>query len=284
MFLRNMMADLFGRSAYSKTPGAFNPYFQYKIGAYQPDHYLYFPKEPYALRYQNEIFNKLYEYKGYDIRIYLDFHYSAYKDKHDFLRFLQYEIFDRLKLRSKNVHQQKLQSAHKWVSEKQQELQSLQETALKQEIEEGVREIIGVGKAAISQKDFENATQVLSKKLSDHIEQIMTSTEERLETLTGSFVTGNIELNNHNHLEKLLQLFILLQTVQAPPQIARGEQLFKRFSSTDLASILHLHFAAFKNKKINTLQVKIREATERLNPNNPKVQKLTEALQDFFYK
>jgi len=112
----------------------------------------------------------------------------------------------------------------------------------------------------------------------------MTSTEERLETLTGSFVTGNIELNNHNHLEKLLQLFILLQTVQAPPQIARGEQLFKRFSSTDLASILHLHFAAFKNKKINTLQVKIREATERLNPNNPKVQKLTEALQDFFYK
>jgi hypothetical protein len=279
-----MMADLFGRSAYSKTPGAFIPYFQYKIGAYQPDHYLYFPKEPYALRYQNEIFNKLYEYKGYDIRTYLDFHYSDYKDKHDFLRFLQYEIADRLKLKSRKTHGQKLQSTQEWVSEKQHELQVIQEAALKQEIEEGVWEIIGESQAGGSQKDFENATHALSKKLNDHIEQIMISTEERLETLTGSFVTGNIELNNHNHLEKVVQLFILLQTVQAPPQIARAEQLFKRFSATDLASILHLHFATFKNKKINTLQVKIREATERLNPNNPKVQKLTEALEDFFYK
>ena len=62
MFLRNMLADFGNRSAYSKTTGTFIPYFQYKIGAYQPDYYLYFPKEPYIRRYHNEIFNKLYEY------------------------------------------------------------------------------------------------------------------------------------------------------------------------------------------------------------------------------
>ena len=111
----------------------------------------------------------------------------------------------------------------------------------------------------------------------------MASTEERIEALTGSFVTGNIEMNNHNHLEKVIQLFILLQTVQAPREILKAEQLFKKFSATDIASILHLHFGAFKNKKINTLQVKIREASERLNPNNSKVEKLTRALQEFFY-
>jgi hypothetical protein len=53
MILRNMLASV--------------PYFQYKIGPYQPDQYLYFPKEPFALRYKNEIFNKLHEYTGYDI-------------------------------------------------------------------------------------------------------------------------------------------------------------------------------------------------------------------------
>ncbi len=87
MFFRNMLADFGERSAYSKAPGGFIPYFRYKIGSYQPDYYLYFPKEPYTIRYQNEIFNKLREYKGYDIITYLDFHYSAYKDKHSFFAF-----------------------------------------------------------------------------------------------------------------------------------------------------------------------------------------------------
>src|ERR1700680_2912479 len=97
MFLRNMLADFGERSGYTKTPGNFIPYFQYKIGEYQPDHYLYFPSESFALRYKNEIFNKLNEYTGYDIIKFLEFHYSAYSDKPDFLRFLNYEISQRLK-------------------------------------------------------------------------------------------------------------------------------------------------------------------------------------------
>jgi hypothetical protein len=114
MFLRNMAADLFGRSAYSKTPGSFIPYFLYRIGQYQPDEYLYFPKEPYSVRYYNEMFNKLYEYKGYGIITYLQFHYAAYLGKNDFLRFLQYEIADRLKRRLQKVNRLKLQAAAEW--------------------------------------------------------------------------------------------------------------------------------------------------------------------------
>src|SRR5256885_7285080 len=95
MFWRNVLATFGERSGYSTEPGQFVPYFQYKIGPYQTDLYLYFPKEPYALRYNNEIFNKLLEFTGYDIIKYLDFHYAAYSNKQDFLRFLQYELSDR---------------------------------------------------------------------------------------------------------------------------------------------------------------------------------------------
>jgi hypothetical protein len=263
MFLRNMLADFGNRSADCKIPGNFTLYFQYRIGNYQPEFYLYFPKEPFQTRYKNEVFNKLQEYTGYGMINYLDFHYSNFPVKRDFLRFLQYESSSRLKQKPGISFRQKLQIALEWVAEKQQDLRGSLQKDNKEEI------------------DFSAAA--MAKKLSDHIEQIMTNTEIRMENLTGSFISGDIELNNHNHLEKLIQLLILLQTVQAPKQISKTEQLFKKFSATDIASILHLHFGAFKDKRINTLQVKIREAGERLNHNNPRVERITIALQEFFY-
>ena len=282
MFLRNMWADFMSRS-FSSTTGSFTPYFQYKIGPYQSDFYLYFPKEPFAARYKNEIFNKLQEYSGYDLIKYLEFHYTKYPDKTDFLRFLQYELSERLARNSGKSRQQKLLHIREWVREKQGELRQQRESELKGKIDQEVKELFSHGNINASQKEVEQATQALSQKLTEYMEQLLDNTEERLESLTSSYFTGNIELNNHNHLEKVIQLFILIQTVQAPPKIARGEQLFRKFSATDIASILHLHFEAFKDKRINTLQVKIREGGERLNLGNPKVQKLSAALQDFFY-
>jgi hypothetical protein len=111
----------------------------------------------------------------------------------------------------------------------------------------------------------------------------MAETEKGIKGLTESFATGNIELNNHNHEEKLIQLLILLQQVQAPPQQARAEQLFKRFTATDIAAILYLHFEAFRDNKINTLQRKVGDQGVGIKANHPKVKKLTEALQEFFY-
>src|SRR5215204_4345022 len=137
MFLRNMLAD-FGKRSANSTNGKPTPYFQYRIGNYQPDYYLYFPKEPSRIQYKNEIFNKLQEYNGYDLINYLDFHFMLFGDKSDFLRFLQYEISDRLKRKSRETFRQKLQCALEWVAEKQQELLSSQATKPKGEMDQGV--------------------------------------------------------------------------------------------------------------------------------------------------
>lgn len=100
-----------------------------------------------------------------------------------------------------------------------------------------------------------------------------------MKELTGAFITGNIQLNNRNDENKIIKLSIFIQELQA----TGSQQLFKKFSSTDIASILHLHFEAFKNKKINTIQKKISELTEQLHTtNSQKVKNLEAALQDFF--
>ena len=282
MFIRNMLADFGERSTFSKTPGNFNPYFQYKIGQYQADLYLYFPAEPYALRYKNEIFNKLNEYSGYDIIKFLEFHYAAYSDKTDFLRFLHYEISERLKHHSPESRHLKLQSALDWVTEKKRELQQAQEEQLRAEIENGVQAIIQ-NQPTVKPEEADYQIKTLSDKLSSHIEKVMAETEKGIRDLTGSFASGNIQLNNRNHEDKIIQVLILLQQVQAPPQLARAEQLFKRFTASDIASILHLHFDAFRDNKINTLQRKVGDQQERIKASHPKVKKLNEALQEFFY-
>ena len=139
IFWRNVLASFGERSGYSKEPGGFVPYFQYRIGPYNADLYLYFPKEPFSLRYKNEIFNKLHEFTGYDIIKYLEFHYSAYPDSQDFLRFLHYEISERLKGDAKNA---RLLSALSWVTEKRTEYQKKGEQDLRSEIEQSVQAII----------------------------------------------------------------------------------------------------------------------------------------------
>ena len=286
-FLRNVLATFGFRTGYTGEPGGFTPYFSYKIAPYQKDYHLYFSKEPFALRYQNEIFNKLLEYQGYDIIRYLEFHYSLYPDKPEFIRFLQYELTDRLKRKGGN--ERKLQAALEWINEKQVEgkrelTKKIEEeqTVLKQELKIGVQTIIA-NNSNSDASDREREVQLLIEKLSGHIERLMKTAENDLRDLTSSFNTGTIEFNNRNHEDALIQLLVLLQNVQASATKQKGEQLFKKFSSTDIAAILMLHFAAFKDKKTNTLQKKVGEQAERLNYKNPKVKQLMDALEAFFY-
>lgn len=282
MFLRNMISDLFGRSGNYNAPGTFIPYFQYKIGDYQTDHFLYFQKEPFGLRYYNEFFNKLNEYFPGHIPDYLEFHFSAYSDKQGFLKFLRHEISGRLKQKIGKTRSQKLEIAQEWVWEKLRELHSQQQIALKLEIEKDVREILPA-ETTVNFENIENIAKTLSERLADHIDHIMVSTEERMQTLTESYITGNIGLVNKNHEEKVMKLFKLIQKVQAPQHVAKAEQLFGKFSDTDIAAILRLHFEAFKSKRLNTVQTNIKSADERIPDKSPKVQKLEEALQQFFY-
>ena len=66
LLLRNMLSALVGFPA-SLAKNNFIPYFQYKIGIYKQDYYLYFAGPPNNIRYTNDIFNKLHQYDGYDI-------------------------------------------------------------------------------------------------------------------------------------------------------------------------------------------------------------------------
>lgn len=278
MFLRNMLADFGNRTAYSTSPTTITPYFQYKIGKYQPDYYLYFPKQPYLLQYKNEIVNKLCEYSGYDAIQYLEFHYTLFEQKNEFLRFLQYELSERLKQGVRKSRQVKLQVGLEWIAEKQAAFRDNQQKEFKQEIEQEIRSTFN-GQPENS-KEIDSLVQSLSDKFAQRIEALMSGAEEKIETLAGSFTTGNIELNNRAYLEKLIQLHILIQQLKAP---GKGEQLFKRYSSIDLASILNLHYEAYKNKKPNTVQVEVKKCYDSINNKNPKWLQLEQALNDFMY-
>lgn len=277
IFFRSVIRDFGGRTAYTRADKSFSPYFQYKIGPYQKDYHLYFPKEPFIRLYVNEIFNKLCEYDGYDIIRYLEFHYAAYENKPDFLRFLRYEISDRMN-RVKRSWTLKLQSALAWVEERQQEYKREQEARLQEEIQTGIREIV-TSQPAISATEIDNQILEFSQKLGGRLEKIMDTTEQNIKELTSSFHTGNIKLNNRNDENKIIQLFIFIQELKT----AGSQQLFKSISSTDLAYIFNLHFEAFKDKRPNTIQKKISELTEQLHTtNSQKVKNLEAALQDFF--
>jgi len=43
---------------------------------------------------------------------------------------------------------------------------------------------------------------------------LVATTEERTEAITDAYITGHIQLNNHNHLEKVAQLFYLIQNIR----------------------------------------------------------------------
>lgn len=284
MLTRNMLTDLWERPKSANKQAKFIPYFQYIIGKYDSDEYLYFPKEPYAEQYKNEVFNKLLEYTGYDLINYLEFHYTRYPNKQDFLRFLEYELSERLMSRRiSQERQRKNQSALNWVIERKQEIQQAHEKQIRAEIEQGVQNIIHNG-ASANPQEMDKLIQDLSEKLNSHVETITAETEKGVQSLTGIITRGNIQLNNRVHEDKLIQLLILLQEVKAPPQQSKTEQLFKKFPASDIAAILYLHFEAFNDNKLPTVQRKVTEQSDRIKPNQAQIKKLTEALQEFFYQ
>lgn len=266
-------------SGYSKTPGGFVPYFQYKIGPYESDLFLYFLKEPFSLRYKNEIFNKLNEYSGYDIIRYLEFHYAAYEDKQDFLRFLYYELSERLK---RSPKKRGLISAMSWVAEKKEESQKSETKDLRSEIRNGVQDILRSQPTA-SPQEIDQRIAEFSKKLEEHLGRVMSEAERGVMDLTGAFTAGRVKLNNRNHKEKVIQALILLSQVRAPRETAKGEKLFEKFDNIDVAAILHLHFQGFGDGKFGTVQGWVGDQVEIIKPDHPKVKRLADALEGFFY-
>ena len=209
----------------------------------------------------------------------MEFHYDAYTDPGDFLRFLKYEIGERLRALPKD---RALLSAQAWVIEKLDDLKKSQQEQIRQDIEQVVQGIVNKQPTA-SPQDVEHYVSVLVQKFTDHMDRVTSETEQGIKGLTGSFVTGDIELNNQNHEGRLMQVFIILQELTAPVNVSKSDHLFKRCSDTDLAAMLHLHFKAFKGKKITTVQREIGGLRPKIKEGSPKIKKLNDALEQFFY-
>lgn len=118
IFFRSFFTVIGDRSPYAAKATEFTAYFLYKVGDFQEDYTLYFSKQPYLQQYKNEIFNKIYEYTGYDLIRYPEFHYQAFEDKADFIRFLQYEVTERIRQGRPKSHLLNLETTADWLTEK----------------------------------------------------------------------------------------------------------------------------------------------------------------------
>ena len=231
----------------SKQP--LTPYFQYRIGPYQRDHFLYFRQEPSWLRYKYEAFDKMNSMAGYDISRFLDFHHSAYPDKEDFRRFLRYEITARVASLKKHPKyaDHEYEVVLNWLQE-QEQLEQL--------------EAAKIAAAAVTNGD-------------DRVSDLL---EEKLAEAHRSFA-GKIVINGPQQMERLIKLLILVKDLRAPGK--EVETLFSSFSTTDLAAILR-QFTELHDHKINTLQKKITECNDAMR-RDTRVGSLEEALTRYFY-
>jgi hypothetical protein len=222
------------------------PYFQYKIGPYQSDHFLYFKREPSWLRYKWEAFSKMNSLKGYDLPRFLEFHYSAYPDKVDFRRFIRYEMaaLEAYIRKHPKVSDHEYTVVLRWLEEKEQQ-------------------------AAATTK----AVPVLQTE--DRVAELV---EENLAELHRSFA-GKIVISGPQQLERLIQLLVVVKDLRAPGKA--GEALFASFSTTDLAAILR-QFTELREYKVNTLQKKIAECNEALR-RDARIGPLQEALTHYFF-
>ena len=251
IFFRSMLASFGFRSPYSQKEYEFEPYFQYSIGPYKMDYILYFPKQPYKQLYKNEIFAKMEEYSGHDLTNYLDFHYATYKDKKEFIRFLRYEATERLKKARTAFYKLNLEMTLEWVAEQSSSIDGQQQAESQHLVQKG-----------------ENSSPADQNGL-----------ETTLGAISESY-SGKITLYNQHQMEKVIQVFILIQTMRAPGK--KAEPLFGRFTKTDITALLR-QFEGNNNKKPNTLQGYVTNANNMLRLDDPKVKKLADALQDFFY-
>jgi hypothetical protein len=281
MALRNMLRT-FGFLSHTQSRKSFTPFFQFKIASYADDYYLHFPRLPYTEQYKNEIFNKLFSYDGFDIIRFLEFHYEAYPEKMNFLRFLKYEATERLIQFKKNSFFPKLQTVIGWVAERMESLDLEISKNIRNDIEQEVHHAIDNNQHQ-GRIDIPNLVKQITDQFTPKAESIALAAEEKFESLASALRGGQITINNKHHEEKLVDLLLLLAEAQYPLKGPKAERVFKNFSQTDIALLLSVHFGAFKQHRLNTIQKKLGERLEKINRDDPKVAKLAEAIAEYFF-
>jgi hypothetical protein len=124
-----------------------------------------------------------------------------------------------------------------------------------------------------------------SMDYSDRFETIVSTIEMKFEELSKSHSPGSIQLVNSGNYTKLIQLLIVLRDLQTTYKKGTSpNQLFKSFSSSDIASLLQHHFSYFQNKKINTAQKEITAVNTEMDYNQESIKELNKALAEFFFE
>jgi hypothetical protein len=312
--LKNFML-WFGVNNYSNTIDQFTPYFHYTIGKPKEDYGLYFHKQPSSWQYHANIFLRLGAYRPHEAIKYLEYHYDLYPDKKDFLLFVQRN----LQFRISNTRTDRdlpwliiSRQSLKWTEEKLLELENDKEIqSIDEFINKGLPELVKnelnkkltiddralVGRFPdqdlVDPLTDQARVDQLAEKIYDHIkdpvkermEGIMIEYENKMMRLADQHETGNIHLTNISHKEKLITLFLCLKDLsgKSKGRNKAGELLFSEMSLTDIAMILRLHFAQFKNIKVGSIEKQIYEVNTNREMDDPEFMELSRALQKFFF-
>jgi hypothetical protein len=250
----------FRRPGFLHRDDPFVAYFQYKIGPDQCDYYLYFQSPPRKFGYRNEVFRKMREYNGHDLICFIEFHYKACEEKEGFISWIKYETLEQLNSlqpegRSKlgfMTEKGRLEAMLLWAQEEGKKLQDISQLPVQQ----------------MPQLPADTEKEDEVNKFEEGLNAVLRTHQ------------GKIDLYNDYHMKKVIQVLRLLQNLQAPGK--KGIPLFKNFSDMDMAAILR-QFVPFGDKKTNTLQVKISSVNKEMKPNDPALEKLVKALQEFFF-
>ena|ERR1700722_2702405 len=291
-FLRNVGLIYGEIDNYPNTPGSFTPYFEYEIGRNQDNFKLYFPRLPKPKLYYNFIFLKLWAYNPHDAVKYLEYHYSSYGDKRDFLLFLNRHLNHHAAALKKGSNRLTITTiCMDWVAEELNNLTVKRKiTAYNQFIRNYLTVIVKNELQHLGSVDTTGAASVeklanqISSGLQAKLDSMLENTEIKISALTDKYETGNIQLTNANMKDKLIGLFLCLKdlTAKSVRKNKPGDSLFAKMDLNDIAQILRLHFSPYKGLKIDSIERRIYEVNNNLRSDNPAYKELTKAVQKIF--
>jgi hypothetical protein len=293
-FLRNVGLISFDLDNYSNSPGNFTPYFQYVIGKYQDDFTLYFPKLPNPNQYYNYTFLKLCAYHPQDAIKYIEYHYTAYPDKKDFLLFMKRQLQHRSARAKPGSNLLSIATISlDWVNGELNHFIDQQKIIvynqfIRQDLTVIVKnELQHIQPPADNNTDqsIAHITERISSGLQAKLDSILENTESKIMALADKYETGNIQMTNANMKDKLIGLLLCLKDLTGKParKNKSADSLFSKMDLNDIAQILRLHFAPYKGLKIDSIERRVYEVNTKFKYDNPAYQDLAKALQKYFY-
>ncbi|HEX9510083.1 MAG TPA: hypothetical protein VF939_06340 [Puia sp.] len=150
-------------------------------------------------------------------------------------------------------------------------------------IKDQLKEFPGAG--AREPVAIDQLTDKICSNLKGKLDGIVVNTEDKIMHLADQYETGDIPIANLHLKDKLITLFLCLRSLtnKTTSRNKTGDPLFSKMDLNDIAQILRLHFAPYKGLKIDSIEKRIYEVNNKLQPDGPGYQELSRSLQKFFF-